>query len=187
MSKGPWTAASHAKHPRKTRTRGEHNAYHRDYRAARPDLQERELGYAPPPPERDCPPRPADGRCEYCHKVGARLVMDHNHKTGAFLAWCCYSCNSRNTDRVGDFGETPWRRPARDTQNRERMAHMINVDQKAKAYVLAMQTQGREPLSKGNFEEWCKHDPSLAERTLQTAIWARVPHHAQFDQTKMAD
>jgi hypothetical protein len=72
----------------------------------------RKFGYAPPPLERDCPPRPADGCCQYCHApVGvAKLYMDHNHETGAFLAWCCHRCNLLITDRIGPLGETPWRR-----------------------------------------------------------------------------
>jgi hypothetical protein len=35
----------------------------------------------------------------------AKVLLDHNHNTGAFLAWCCSSCNRRITDRIGDFGE----------------------------------------------------------------------------------
>jgi hypothetical protein len=63
---------------------------------------------------------------------------------------------------------------------------MTDADQRAKAYVLAMQREGRS-TSKETFDDWCRLDPALNERTLQAAIWARVPHHAQFDQTKMAD
>lgn len=71
-------------------------------------FQARLHGYAPPPSESECPPRPADGRCEYCRKlIPYLLYMDHNHDTGAFLAWCCASCNRRITDRIGDFGEPP--------------------------------------------------------------------------------
>jgi hypothetical protein len=64
-------------------------------------------GYLPPPPESECPPRPADGCCEYCHTpVGVhRLEMDHNHNTGAFRAWACRPCNRRINDRMGPFGE----------------------------------------------------------------------------------
>jgi hypothetical protein len=68
-------------------------------------------GHVPPPPEKDCPPRPADGRCQYCPKVlgdPLKLVMDHNHKTGAFCAWCCRRCNIKINDRMGDFGEIVW-------------------------------------------------------------------------------
>jgi hypothetical protein len=62
-------------------------------------------GYLPPPPESECPPRPADGRCEYCHKTGRPLELDHNHRTGAFCAWACRPCNRRINDRIGPFGE----------------------------------------------------------------------------------
>jgi hypothetical protein len=63
---------------------------------------------------------------------------------------------------------------------------MSDADQRARAYVLATQRKGGT-VSKENFNEWCGHDPALSEQTLRAAIWARVPHHAQFDQTKMAD
>ena len=73
-------------------------------------------GFKPPPLEKDCPPRPADGCCQYCRRPAARLVMDHNHKTGAFLAWCCYSCNTKITDAMDDFGVTPPRNHKRRAQ-----------------------------------------------------------------------
>ena len=47
-------------------------------------------GYAPPPDERDCPPRPADGLCQCCKRkpdharFGDTLVLDHDHQTGEF-------------------------------------------------------------------------------------------------------
>jgi hypothetical protein len=65
----------------------------------------RERGYLPPPPERDCPPR--TDHCQYCRKPmdPQAVLMDHNHRTGTFLAWCCNACNKRITDRIGDFGE----------------------------------------------------------------------------------
>jgi hypothetical protein len=63
---------------------------------------------------------------------------------------------------------------------------MIDADQRAKAHVLAMQRKG-VAITIENFNEWCDHDPALSEQTLRAAIWARVPHHAQFDQTKMGD
>jgi hypothetical protein len=52
-------------------------------------------GYLPPPPESECPPR--TDHCQYCHKPmdPAIVYMDHNHKTGAFRAWCCHGCNVR--------------------------------------------------------------------------------------------
>jgi Recombination endonuclease VII len=67
-------------------------------------------GYLPPPPERDCPPR--TDHCQYCHKPmdPDKVHMDHNHNTGAFLAWCCDRCNKRINDRIDDFGERPRRR-----------------------------------------------------------------------------
>ena len=67
----------------------------------------RKFGFMPPPLEKDCPPRP--NRCEYCHKPmdPDKLYMDHNHNTGAFCAWCCPSCNTRITDRIGTLGEAP--------------------------------------------------------------------------------
>jgi hypothetical protein len=64
-------------------------------------------GHVPPPPEAECPPRPADGLCQYCRQPPARFVMDHNHRTGAFLAWCCTPCNNRITDKIGPLGELP--------------------------------------------------------------------------------
>jgi hypothetical protein len=60
--------------------------------------------YAPPPLECDCPPRPADGRCQACGGSGP-LMMDHDHETGAFRAWVCAKCNSareRQVRRPGD-------------------------------------------------------------------------------------
>jgi hypothetical protein len=48
---------------------------------------------------------PADGRCEYCHKTGRPLELDHNHHTGEFCAWACRPCNRRINDRIGPFGE----------------------------------------------------------------------------------
>jgi hypothetical protein len=55
------------------------------------------LGYAAPPLEKDCPPRPRDGLCDSClnpPKRRAALVMDHDHVTGAFRGWICDGCNS---------------------------------------------------------------------------------------------
>lgn len=41
---------------------------------------------------------PADGRCEFCGydqraKSKISLHMDHDHTTGKFRAWLCWSCN----------------------------------------------------------------------------------------------
>ena len=36
-----------------------------------------------------------------------KLFMDHNHKTGEFLAWVCQRCNNRYTDDSHDeLGES---------------------------------------------------------------------------------
>jgi len=48
----------------------------------------RKGGYMPPPREKDCPPRPADGRCECCgaHVGRDKLHLDHDHNLiGEFL------------------------------------------------------------------------------------------------------
>jgi hypothetical protein len=50
-------------------------------------------GFAPPPPESECPPRPADGRCEYCTSDLGPLCLDHDHETGRFRGWLCHRCN----------------------------------------------------------------------------------------------
>jgi hypothetical protein len=57
-------------------------------------------GYSPAPLEKDCPPRPHDGRCESCQKsVGVdKLQLDHDHLTGVFLGWCCRRCNLLGED-----------------------------------------------------------------------------------------
>src|ERR1019366_6138471 len=49
-------------------------------------------GHAPPPPQHECPPRPADGRCQACGEERV-LCLDHCHKTGAFRGWICHPCN----------------------------------------------------------------------------------------------
>ena len=49
-------------------------------------------GYMPPPPEKDCPPRPKDGKCQCCGKP-RRLVLEHDHHTGKFRGWTCNPCN----------------------------------------------------------------------------------------------
>jgi len=52
-------------------------------------------GHAPPPLERDCPSRPADGLCDCCLRPPRKrgLVLDHDHVTGAFRGWICDGCN----------------------------------------------------------------------------------------------
>jgi hypothetical protein len=56
-------------------------------------------GHTPPPLERDCPPRPVDGRCDCCLKIilgdkPGRFHLDHDHVTGAFRGWVCVGCNA---------------------------------------------------------------------------------------------
>jgi len=53
-------------------------------------------GFVPPPPESECPPRPADNRCQIpsCRRqVSYPLTMDHDHETGQFRGWICQPCN----------------------------------------------------------------------------------------------
>jgi hypothetical protein len=57
----------------------------------------RRFGYKPPPPEKDCPPRPDDGRCQCCDRLvkGRKgFHLDHCHETGAFRGWICGPCNT---------------------------------------------------------------------------------------------
>ena len=56
-------------------------------------FQAKRDGYAPPPRECDCPPRPADNRCQCCHEV-VKLCLDHDHETGLFRGWICKPCNT---------------------------------------------------------------------------------------------
>jgi hypothetical protein len=56
-------------------------------------------GYTPPPLEKDCPPRPTDGRCDCCLRpVTGRgksgFHLDHDHVTGVFRGWTCSRCNT---------------------------------------------------------------------------------------------
>src|SRR5208282_5642773 len=52
-------------------------------------------GYAPPPRESDCPPRPLDNRCQCCEEaITYRLLLDHDHETGMFRGWVCRPCNT---------------------------------------------------------------------------------------------
>jgi hypothetical protein len=66
---------------------------HRDAQRARNAMLR---GYAPPPLERNCPPRPDNGNCASCgnHIGKDQLKLDHNHNTGAFQGWCCDGCNT---------------------------------------------------------------------------------------------
>ena len=53
-------------------------------------------GWALPPPESECPPRPADNCCQMpsCRRqVAYPLTFDHDHKTGRFRGWICQPCN----------------------------------------------------------------------------------------------
>ncbi len=74
----------------KARVRTPHyRVVHRDAQRARnAELR----GYARPPRERDCPPRP--DRCESCGEDSSDLRLDHDHTTGAFRGWCCDGCNT---------------------------------------------------------------------------------------------
>src|SRR5262249_53197773 len=57
----------------------------------------RQFGHKPPPFEKDCPPRPDDGRCQCCGEIvkGAKgFCLDHCHKTGSFRGWVCSGCNT---------------------------------------------------------------------------------------------
>jgi Recombination endonuclease VII len=115
--------------------REERSAYDRAYYAAhaeeiRDRVRARDArlgGYAAPPAERECPPR--TDHCQYCHAPmdPAKVFLDHNHNTGAFLAWCCRGCNAKITDdRIDDFGQFKWsmKKSARSMRKRaaERMA-----------------------------------------------------------------
>jgi len=74
------------------RWRRHHPDRARDAQAA---TNARRGGYAPPVQrERDCPQRSSDGVCWQCMKPAARLYRDHDHTTGAFRGWLCFSCNS---------------------------------------------------------------------------------------------
>ena len=57
--------------------------------------QAKKMGYAAPPRERDCPPRPLSGApCQCCGDPTIRFHLDHNHVTGAFRGWTCSGCNT---------------------------------------------------------------------------------------------
>lgn len=59
-----------------------------DARRVRQNLR---AGHVPPPPKREWPPKP--DLCECCEDKRKRLVMDHDHKTGALRGWVCDICN----------------------------------------------------------------------------------------------
>ena len=63
--------------------------------------QARRKGIAAPPPEGKCPSRPEDGKCQCCGKI-RRLVLEHDHHTGAFRGWTCSQCNVG----LGFFGDS---------------------------------------------------------------------------------
>jgi len=76
----------------------ENPVYHRDKARLR---NAKVRGYAPAPGEKDCPPRPTDGRCDCCLRPTAKLLMDHDHNVfntpenaaANFRGWVCDSCN----------------------------------------------------------------------------------------------
>jgi hypothetical protein len=101
-SKRAW----HQAHPRTLTTEQKRDARQRQ-RQRYPDLKRDEVrrrrsrlgGYVAPPRERDCPPRPADGRCDCCLQLvpgdrPGRFHLDHDHVTGAFRGWTCHACNN---------------------------------------------------------------------------------------------
>jgi hypothetical protein len=57
-------------------------------------------GHVAPPPEKECPPRPENSRCQCCREV-RELCLDHDHITGDFRGWICKSCNA-GIGRLGD-------------------------------------------------------------------------------------
>jgi len=89
-----WASARRRTRGEKVRPTGSVNELHREAKARR-------KGYAPPPREVDCPPRPADGKCQSCKRVRP-LVLDHDHFTGAFRGWTCRHCNVG----IGVLGDT---------------------------------------------------------------------------------
>ena len=48
------------------------------------------------------PPPPAGSPCECCGRGARQLVLDHDHRTGAFRGYICQSCNMA----LGHFGDT---------------------------------------------------------------------------------
>lgn len=57
----------------------------------------KKLGYA------ECteyPPTPSDNRCAICSRTG-KLVLDHDHATGAFRGYICRDCNM-GLGKLGD-------------------------------------------------------------------------------------
>jgi hypothetical protein len=46
------------------------------------------------------PPRPTDSRCDICSRV-KKLVLDHDHHTGAFRGYICRDCNM-GLGKLGD-------------------------------------------------------------------------------------
>ncbi len=80
------------------------------HRSARRRQQALARGHAPPPHERDCPPKPPDGRCQCCGRKprpgpgGCNFFcQDHDHITGEFRGWICDSCNRG----IGALCDTP--------------------------------------------------------------------------------
>jgi hypothetical protein len=72
-----------------------------DKRATRRRRNAEYRKHAPPPHERDCPPRPEDGKCQCCG-LNRKFVLDHDHHTGEFRGWICDRCN-RGIGALGDI------------------------------------------------------------------------------------
>jgi Recombination endonuclease VII len=66
----------------------------RAQRDAKRRKRARLAGYAPPPSEKDCRPRPLDDRCECYGELAKRFHLDHCHDTGVFRGWVCTGCNT---------------------------------------------------------------------------------------------
>ena len=93
----PWRQSEHGKAKiQASNARPENQTANRDRMRAYGAKRD---GYAPPPLERDCPPRPADGRCDCC------LVLVPGHKPGAGLS----HQEKENSLKTGMRG---WRRSA---------------------------------------------------------------------------
>lgn len=91
-----WRAANPEAYRERTRRSNAKNADKSRQKHAR------KFGYAPPP-EKECPPKPA--RCNICDTAPDRrsLCLDHCHNTGRFRGWVCDVCNFAlgGIDRAG--------------------------------------------------------------------------------------
>lgn len=93
-----------AEYPDKERAKiNKHHAANPDKRrdATRKATAKR-LGHAPPPREKDCPPRPKTCQCCGKRMQSNILHLDHDHSTGSFRGWICGHCNRG----LGLFGDT---------------------------------------------------------------------------------